>query len=146
MAQILNNLAEMHAAARTSIALLKPKDTAVIVALYGDLGAGKTSFVQGAAAALGIEESIISPTYVIEKIYRLLPGSAWQRFVHIDAYRLEGDHDLAVLGWDEIAADPKNIIFLEWAEKVEVLLPSDTVKIFLSHTAEGAREISIMNL
>lgn len=89
-----------------------------ILALSGDLGSGKTAFVKALASALGIKETITSPTFVIEQIYLLPDGSAFDRLIHIDAYRLEKASELERLGWSEIVADPKNLICLEWPENV----------------------------
>jgi|GEM_PF-1762334 len=97
-------------------------NTATILALSGDLGSGKTAFVKAFASALGITDTITSPTFVIEQIY-LLPKTnsattAFDRLIHIDAYRLEKASELERLGWAEIAANPRNIICLEWPENV----------------------------
>lgn len=104
------------------------KDGATVVTLSGDLGAGKTTFTQGIAAALGVTETVTSPTFVLEKIYALT-GQKWERLVHIDAYRLKGAHELGVLGWMELVADPVNFIVLEWPERVEGAIPEDAIKL-----------------
>src|SRR3989344_5376080 len=98
-------------------ALRVKKGSATVVTLSGPLGAGKTTFAQGIARALGVDETVSSPTYVIEKIYQL-ENQKWQRLIHIDAYRLKSVHELAVLGWRELFADPVNLIVLEWPEHV----------------------------
>jgi len=99
--------------------------SAVVLALHGDLGAGKTTFVQTLAEQLGVTESVTSPTFVIMKKYQ----TADQRFptlVHIDAYRLDSVDELAVLGFASELAEERTIICIEWAEKVADLLPSST--------------------
>ncbi len=116
-------------------------ERASVVTLSGELGAGKTSFAQGVAKALGIEESVTSPTFVIEKIYQL-KDQKFERLIHIDAYRLEKPHELEVLGWREIAADPANLILLEWPERVPQLIPEDAIRIRFDIAGEG-RSISI---
>src|SRR3989338_5551126 len=95
-----------------------PKPHAIVVALIGELGAGKTTFVQKFANAYGTHETLTSPTFVILKKYGNL--------VHIDAYRLKNAKELEDLGVRELIADPKNIIFIEWADSVKELLPSDS--------------------
>src|ERR1700739_2778621 len=90
-------------AARFALGLAPHEDRATVVTLSGDLGAGKTTFVQAAANALGIEENVTSPTFVIEKIYQLPKKSDvrhrfFKRLVHVDAYRLEGPAELEKLG------------------------------------------------
>src|SRR6185295_9613936 len=82
---------------------------ATIVGLYGDLGSGKTCFMQGVGATLGISENIVSPTFVIEKIYKLEHDS-FSHLIHIDAYRLEKAEELLHLGWQEIIDNPANLI------------------------------------
>lgn len=117
---------------------LKPQaDAATVVTLSGDLGAGKTTFTQGVARALGVTETVTSPTFVLEKIYPIRNTSrsngagklGFKRLVHIDAYRLKGAHELEVLGWNELLADPGNLILLEWPERVEGAIPNDATRI-----------------
>ena len=109
--------ADMAEEAAAFVAALAPRTAATIVALSGDLGAGKTTFVQGAARALGVEEHVTSPTFVILKIYDL-HGQAFKKLIHMDAYRLKGPQHLKVLGWEEMTSDPQNLIFIEWPEKI----------------------------
>jgi tRNA threonylcarbamoyladenosine biosynthesis protein TsaE len=101
---------------------------AQIVTLSGDLGAGKTVFAKSIAHTLGVEEMVTSPTFVIENIYRLT-GKPWERFIHIDAYRLKNGDELRALGWDEIIADPANLIILEWPELVGEIIPEHAVSL-----------------
>jgi tRNA threonylcarbamoyladenosine biosynthesis protein TsaE len=119
--------------------LMRRSDSATIIALSGDLGAGKTTFAQGIARALGIEENVTSPTFVIEKIYQL-DGQKFSRLIHIDAYRLNDPHELEVLGWKEIIADPANLILVEWPEKAAGLIPADALRISFTGSGES-REI-----
>jgi tRNA threonylcarbamoyladenosine biosynthesis protein TsaE len=104
------------------------RDGATVVTLSGDLGAGKTTFAQAFAQALGVRENITSPTFVIQKSYELA-GQKFQRIIHIDAYRLEGSHELEALAFKELLQDPANIILVEWPEKVPGIIPKHAVKI-----------------
>jgi tRNA threonylcarbamoyladenosine biosynthesis protein TsaE len=115
-------------------------DGATVVTLSGELGAGKTAFVKGAAKEFGITEHVTSPTFVIMKIYSLR-GQKFKRLVHIDAYRLKGEHHLKVLGWDELSSNPENIIFLEWPEQASGAIPINAIKITLRYTGDDEREI-----
>jgi tRNA threonylcarbamoyladenosine biosynthesis protein TsaE len=125
--------AEAAALART----LAPHEShATLVTLSGELGAGKTSFTQGIARELGIEEAVTSPTFVLEKIYELT-DKAFKRLVHIDAYRLEGETSLVPLGWEDLYADPANLIVLEWPELVASQLAPADRRITLSVEGEG---------
>ncbi|HEV3244750.1 MAG TPA: tRNA (adenosine(37)-N6)-threonylcarbamoyltransferase complex ATPase subunit type 1 TsaE [Candidatus Paceibacterota bacterium] len=116
-------------------------DAATGVTLSGALGAGKTTFAQAFAKALGVEEDVTSPTFVIERIYRL-NGQRFDRLIHIDAYRLSGAHELEALGWRELAADPRNLILVEWPEKVTELIPEEAIRVRFDIAGEK-RTISI---
>lgn len=116
--------------------------SAKVIGLYGDLGAGKTFFTQVLARNLGISEQIVSPTFVIEKIYTLA-GQKFSHLIHIDAYRLESGDELLKLGWQNIISDPKNLILIEWPEKVQDIMPEHT-KIRIKHLDDKeSREIEI---
>lgn len=101
---------------------------ASVLALYGDLGAGKTTFVQYLAQAIGVVETVTSPTFVIQKQYPTT-HPVFSQLVHIDAYRLESANALTVLGFANLLADPRNCICIEWAERVLELLPEQTIHI-----------------
>jgi tRNA threonylcarbamoyl adenosine modification protein YjeE len=120
---------ELRSFARDFLRDLAPRpDGATLVTLSGELGAGKTTFAQALARELGVEETVASPTFVIEKVYRL-KGQRWQRLIHIDAYRLRFAKELAVLGWEQLLADSGDLIVLEWPEKVPELIPADAARV-----------------
>lgn len=126
-----HSLEEFNAeAARFARGLAPGQKGATVVALSGDLGAGKTTFVQRVAHEFGVEDQVNSPTFVIEKIYECSQGP-FVRLVHMDAYRLKGARDLEVLGWKELVADKDNLILIEWPENVPDALPKDTLRISL---------------
>ncbi len=111
--------------------------------LSGDLGAGKTTFLQGLAKGLGVNSSVNSPTFNILKIYKTKKGSAVKSFCHIDAYRLIGAKDLEALGIKEILADKDAVTAIEWAEKVKSVFPKNTIKIKAKHITDNEREFAI---
>ena len=117
-------------------------DTALVAGLYGELGSGKTTFVQDVAKIFGIKEFVTSPTFVIEKIYDIKHPN-FKRLVHIDAYRLESGKELLVLGWEDILKDEKNLILIEWPEKVMEILPKNHAKVSFKFISENEREIEI---
>jgi tRNA threonylcarbamoyladenosine biosynthesis protein TsaE len=120
---------------------LIPSERATVVALQGELGAGKTTFAQEVGKLLGVTENMHSPTFVIMKVYEI----AWQGFknlIHIDAYRLEKDEELLHLGWEEMLAEKENLILIEWPENVPNLIPSSARKISFKHVDENSREIT----
>lgn len=98
------------------------------LALHGELGAGKTALVQSLAQLLGVAEAVTSPTFVIMKKYALPPSPAgFASLIHIDAYRLETEAELSVLDFALLAAEPTNVLCIEWAERVSALLPPGTL-------------------
>lgn len=109
-----------------------------IIALYGDLGSGKTTFIKGLAAGLGIKQNIPSPTFILIRQY---PLKNRRFFFHIDLYRVSGV-ELAGLGLDEIMANHNNIVAIEWAEKISHRLPAQRWEIRFKYVNENEREIS----
>lgn len=125
------------------LSLAEPQQThATLVLLSGDLGAGKTTFTKAIASALGVRSVVISPTFVIMKIYDL-KKTHFKRLIHIDAYRLESESELLNLGWKEMLCHPENLILLEWPEKVAGILPKKNVSISFVHKKETVRSITI---
>ena len=115
---------------------------AVVIALEGELGAGKTTFVKAFAKTLGIKSHITSPTFVLLKNYSLLTAH-YKLLWHIDAYRLTDYHDLLPLGVEEAIADQGNIILIEWSERVKPILPKKYIKVHIDHIDKKTRKIAI---
>ena len=120
----------------------KGREGAVVVGLYGELGAGKTVFVKAIAKSFGLVRTVTSPTFVIEKIYKL-ENTIFKHLIHIDAYRLMGGSELKNLGWEDIVKDKKNIIFLEWPERVKEIIPDDMISVTFKVVGEKERKIEI---
>ncbi|MBI5470290.1 tRNA (adenosine(37)-N6)-threonylcarbamoyltransferase complex ATPase subunit type 1 TsaE [Candidatus Kaiserbacteria bacterium] len=146
-----HSLEEFSSEARRIASGLKASpDHATIVALSGDLGAGKTTFVQQVAAYFGIPESVTSPTFVIEKVYQLpnvghpMSYTGLKLLIHIDAYRLKSSHDLKILGWPELIAEPSNLILIEWPERVAEAIPPQAIRISIEHIDAETRGITIV--
>jgi len=112
---------------------------ALILGLVGDLGSGKTTFLQGFANGFGIKQRITSPTFVIMRRYKT-PRSRTsslrgrqntkykiQNLYHIDCYRVQGPKEILDLGFKEIASDSQNIVAIEWADKIKRILPQNMV-------------------
>ena len=108
-----------------------------VVALYGDLGAGKTAFVRGLARGLGIRESVSSPTFTIVNEY---PGSI--PLFHFDMYRLRDEQELFDIGWEDYL-DRYGICALEWSERVEGAIGPEAVRVTLRRLDDTRREIRI---
>ncbi len=128
-----------------------------IIALYGDLGSGKTTFVQGFAKGLGIKQNIISPTFIIARKYEIPNYSSSEQsesrssrldrtinFFHIDLYRIENETDIKGLGLEEIFADKSNIVAIEWPEKIEKLLPEKALGVHFKYIKGDQRRIEII--
>lgn len=116
------------------------------VALFGNLGSGKTTFVQGLAQGLGIKERIISPTFIIVRQHRIklqITNYKFQKFYHIDLYRLQSQKDIKELGLGEIISDKENIVAIEWAEKIKDVLPEKRIELYFENIGEDKRKITI---
>jgi len=113
-----------------------PSTTAQVVALHGDLGAGKTTFVQYVARALGAADSVTSPTFVIMKGYEL-EGQLYDQLIHIDAYRIDDKEEMEVLHVPELLQQPRTLVCIEWAERIHTLLPKDTLHVRFMHIDES---------
>ncbi|HEY0907725.1 MAG TPA: tRNA (adenosine(37)-N6)-threonylcarbamoyltransferase complex ATPase subunit type 1 TsaE [Candidatus Paceibacterota bacterium] len=127
---------------------LKAGKAATVLALHGDLGSGKTTFTKAFAAALGVNsDEVTSPTFVIMKSYEVADPRmlmlGWRNLVHIDAYRLEMPAQASQIGWDKIAADPSNIVLIEWPEKMGEKIPHGARKLDFKFIDDSSREIVV---
>lgn len=165
MKYISHSLQETAQVARKFLAHI-PKTKrkhALFVLLSGNLGAGKTAFVKAVAKILGIREKIVSPTFVLMRKYAVPPPLpkrgvpslsrdggvrvrriSFTHLIHIDAYRLENKKELTALNLDAIFRDPKNIIFLEWPERVFTRFPHGAKKIMFKFVDEKTRGVDFL--
>ncbi|KKR89226.1 MAG: ATP-binding protein [Candidatus Wolfebacteria bacterium GW2011_GWA2_42_10] len=109
---------------------------ALVLALSGHLGTGKTTFVQGFMRGAGIRKKITSPTFVLAKRFKI-KNLRFKNIYHIDYYRLHKPKELLELGLKEILNNPQNIVLIEWPEVVKRYLPKNIIKIKFEH---GKRE------
>lgn len=114
---------------------------AVVVALSGDLGAGKTTFVQQLGQILGVEETITSPTFVLMKSYETSDVS-FAKLVHMDAYRIEDDSEMTPLNFTSLLKEKNTLICIEWAERISAFLPARTIKIDLESLPQSKHKIT----
>ena len=126
--------------AKKLAAELKPGD---VVCLEGDLGAGKTTFTQGLAAALGVPGRVTSPTFCIVQEHRLqstaVDGN--RLLVHMDLYRLHGEDDVLAIGGEDFLAEGA-ILVVEWPERAGTLIPDDAKHVIFTHLeGEESRRI-----
>ena len=133
--------------ARACISGMDRAEGALVISLEGNLGAGKTTFMQGFARALGIAEKVASPTFVVMKRYEIRvkrkAREARRHLYHFDCYRIEKTEELAVLGWHGIIADPANIVCIEWGDKVRRVLPPAYLRIAFAIGKGDRRRLSI---
>lgn len=142
--------------------ILKTKlfSKALIIGLEGDLGGGKTTFLQGFAKGLGIKEKILSPTFVILKKFKIQKpnlakrgemgdeaksqrSSKFKNFYHIDCYRIKKPREILNLGFKEIVSNPKNIITVEWANRIRQILPKNVIILKFQFIDNTTRKITI---
>lgn len=144
MKYVSKSLDETQKIAQELIENLEQNDN--IILLQGDLGAGKTTFSQGVLEYLGAEGPFTSPTFVIMKDYAInfsnQKGARFEKIYHLDCYRIDSA-GLLDLGWVDIIKNKKNLILLEWPEKILEALPEEYLKIDFKVLGENEREIDI---
>ena len=132
----VGSVEETWALARRFAAELKPGD---VVCLEGDLGAGKTTFTQALASAMGVPGRVTSPTFCLVQEHR----GAGAFLVHMDLYRLRGEADVAAIGWEDYLADGA-VLVVEWPERAGSLIPLDALHISFMHLdGEEHRLVSV---
>lgn len=140
------NFRETQKAGKLFASKLKAGD---VVLLSGELGVGKTTFIQGLAAGLGVKDRVISPTFILVRKHKIRSNIQHQTsniktLYHIDLYRLQGNLDIRSLGLDDIFSDESGLFLIEWGEKHEGLKANWMVEIRI--LAENEREIVIKKL
>lgn len=121
---------------------LKPGDALL---LTGDLGFGKTTFVQGLATGLGISDRILSPTFVLQKIHKV-ESDAIKTLNHIDLYRLEGKTQISSLGLDETINESESVTVIEWADRLSDFSPKQGYKLKFNYIDDSQRQIEIVRI
>lgn len=138
----ITTLEELRTVAREVLQLAVLKDCAQVIALSGDLGAGKTAFVKELAKHLAIKDEITSPTFVIMKSYPVMNHPPLRTLTHIDAYRIETDDEMRVLGFEEMLKDCGRLVCIEWPEKIASLIPESAIRVSLTLNPDGTRTIA----
>ena len=144
---ICKNAGETKALARRIANKISP---GMVLALYGDLGSGKTTFTRFLVEGLEIDKRVQSPTFVLMRKYtRVLVRDFPSKINcvnHFDLYRLESSEDLLELSMQEIFEEPNSISIIEWAEIAEHLLPKDCIKMHFEFLGEEERKIKVEGL
>jgi len=126
----------------------KPGKIAKVIALEGDLGGGKTTFLKGFAKGLGIREKILSPTFIIFRKFKIRVNSCpnsckFANFYHVDCYRIEKPREILNLGFRKIIKNPKNIVAIEWANRIHQIIPKKALQIKFKILSKNQRQITI---
>ncbi|MBP9836458.1 MAG: tRNA (adenosine(37)-N6)-threonylcarbamoyltransferase complex ATPase subunit type 1 TsaE [Candidatus Pacebacteria bacterium] len=141
---IIENLSDLETFAKELLKEILVEDIennqATVIALSGNLGAGKTTFVQLLAKELGVRDKVTSPTFTIMKGYEL--SGKFNLLIHMDAYRIEDLNELGPLRFSELLTNKTNLLCIEWAEKIQSALPAEIIKINIEILPDGKREIT----
>ena len=128
--------------AKIAAALANRMKGGEVVALIGNLGAGKTTFAQAFAKALGVRHRVQSPTFIFMHEHRLKRKSGPAYFVHADAYR-GGVPELRNIGIEEYFGRPDAVVLIEWADRVKAMLPKGTLSVRLKHLGGDRRSVTV---
>lgn len=123
----------------------KPGRRALVIGLTGPLGAGKTTFIRAFIHGLGVKHKVTSPTFLLWRRFVLPRGKAgFKNVFHLDVYRLEKPKELYGFGLNKAVGNPRNIIIIEWAERVRGVLPQGTIWLYLEHgQKENERHLTL---
>jgi tRNA threonylcarbamoyladenosine biosynthesis protein TsaE len=141
MIRVSRNADDTREIAQAVLGSLSASGNASVLALKGDLGAGKTNFAQEIGRQVGVAENMHSPTFVIMKAYEI-DWKGFKKLIHIDAYRLEREEELLHLGWEEMVKSPDNLVVIEWPENVPGIIPLFAKRVSFKFVDESVREIS----
>lgn len=129
--------------ANNLVKISENKPEGIVIALFGDLGSGKTTFTQGLAKGLGIKDRVISPTFILTRQYRLEKTGG--NLYHLDLYRIGSDKEAFNLGFQDDWKTKGNIFVIEWPEKIKEILPKDKIEIYFEHINKNERQIKIIH-
>jgi len=113
-----------------------------VLCLFGDLGGGKTTFIQGLAKGLGIKKRVTSPSFVLMRKYPV-KDYLLTNLYHIDCYRIKSAKEILDIGFNEILEDKNAVIAIEWADKVKEILPKERLDIKFEFVDEATRKIDL---
>ena len=136
---LVQHLPELDQAAQHLLAFAAQRRK---MAFYGDIGAGKTTFIQAICKQLGVQKAVVSPTFALVNEYNYIDASSKEQIIyHLDLYRLKNIQEALDMGIEDRLYD-ENYCFIEWPELAETLLPEDTFKVFLNVQPNGKRVLT----
>ena len=136
----IQSLEHIHEAAREFIAAMGDN---TVFALYGKMGAGKTTFIKALCQELGVEDVVTSPTFAVINEYR--SDRAGELIYHFDFYRIKKLEEVYDMGYEDYFYSGA-LCFIEWPELVEELLPGNTIKVTIEELEDGSRKLTMENL
>ena len=136
----IQSLEHIHEAAREFIAAMGDN---TVFALYGKMGAGKTTFIKALCQELGVEDVVTSPTFAVINEYR--SDIAGELIYHFDFYRIKKLEEIYEMGYEDYFYSGA-LCFIEWPELVEELLPGNTIKVTIEELEDGSRKLTMENL
>ena len=136
----IQSLEHIHEAAREFIAAMGDN---TVFALYGNMGAGKTTFIKALCQELGVEDVVTSPTFAVINEYR--SDIAGELIYHFDFYRIKKLEEVYDMGYEDYFYSGA-LCFIEWPELVEELLPGNTIKVTIEELEDGSRKLTMENL
>lgn len=136
----IQSLENIHEAAREFIAAMGDN---TVFALYGKMGAGKTTFIKALCQELGVEDVVTSPTFAVINEYR--SDIAGELIYHFDFYRIKKLEEVYDMGYEDYFYSGA-LCFIEWPELVEELLPGNTIKVTIEELEDGSRKLTMENL
>ena len=136
----IRSLEHIHEAAREFIAAMGDN---TVFALYGKMGAGKTTFIKALCQELGVEDVVTSPTFAVINEYR--SDIAGELIYHFDFYRIKKLEEVYDMGYEDYFYSGA-LCFIEWPELVEELLPGNTIKVTIEELEDGSRKLTMENL
>lgn len=121
------------------------REKAFVLGLKGDLGGGKTTFLQGFAKGLGIRQKILSPTFIIIRRFKInnLTMKQLNNFYHIDCYRIKNPKEIFNLGFKKNILNPHNIVAIEWADRIRKILPKSVIFLDFEFVDKKTRKITV---
>lgn len=137
----LSALKQYAGAVLSELSEMATGEHATILALSGELGAGKTAFTKLLAEALGVTESVPSPTFVIAKFYDVEGHPRFKRLIHADMYRVDSIDELRPLGWEALLSDAGNLLVIEWPERIKGAIPTYAKELHFQVIDKTTREI-----